>query len=111
MTAAVGLLVSVAKDFRMSSVPILHISHALLVHLEDSLRVSRYAILLVNLAVGAPTWITPELLHVNNVLSGNTWIVKALRQLPSVIIVGLVHTPKQRDVLLVRNVQVANIVT
>ena len=111
MTAPAGLLVSVAKGFRMSLVPILRISHAPHVHLGASLLVSRYSILLVNLAAGAPTWITPELLHVNNVLLGNTWIEKAPRQLLSVRIADLVHTPKQRDVLLVRNVQVANIVT
>ena len=111
LTAPAGLLVLVAGGFRTSLGLILNTFHAPLVHLEAFLPVSRYAILLVNLAAGAPTWITPELLHVNNVLLGNIWIVKALRQLLSVRIVDLVHTPIQREVLLVRNVQVANIVT
>ena len=110
LTALAGPLVSVARGFRTSLVRILLIFHAPLVHLEDSLLVSRYAILLVNLAAGAPTRITLGLQYVNNVLLGNTWIVKALRQLLSVRIVDLVHTPKQREVLLVRNVKVANIV-
>ena len=69
------------------------------------------SILMTRCTAGAPTRITLGLQYVNNVLLGNTWIVKAPRQLLSVRIADLVHTPIQREVLLVRNVQVANIVT